>query len=194
MLSLSAVIGQLTGAQVEPRLEGVDQRGFSDATLSADQTALVFQDGFQFVESSTIQGGAHHDGIAKRLVQHDQAAQDIQGILVIEIRLIAHDDCRNIVGFGHQQVAVNESLFDIGLNDGHDQDGLIHIGGEQVDLVFLAGALSDHIVGSWPDLPDHAGTIRFAAYDDLITNGHGVGQLQVAQSMFSGNAAGQGLC
>ncbi|VXA81524.1 hypothetical protein AERO8C_120073 [Aeromonas veronii] len=134
VLAEPRVFGDLAGEHIQPRHQGVGERGFAHPGLADEDADLVGELGFQLIEPFTALA-AHQQHLVIELAVGFELALDARaGGGIKHIDLVQHDEGADLHILGGHQIAVD----DVGGELGHyrrDDDDLVDVGGDGFDPV-----------------------------------------------------------
>ena len=170
-------IGELGGAEVDTRHEAVDEGGLPHPTIAAEHGDLVFEQRTEVVDALSRLSGDLPTLVTDGLVEVDHRLLITSFILVEQVGLIEDEHYRHTVGLGRRQEAIDERGAGLRVGHGDHQEGLIHIGGDDMTLLGEVDALADDVVAAVLDRRDKAPIKLYP-----VAHGHRVSRANALQS------------
>lgn len=179
VLAFAGVVGDIARAQVEVGFYSIDKRGFADARLPGYQRCFAPQKILQSVQPIARFSGDEQHFVTDAFVKVFQDLEGFQCVVVVEVGLVEGDAGGDVVWLGHEQEAVNKPLLQVRLDDGGDEQRLVHVGGDEVHVPLAAGRLPDDAVAAGQHFLDDAPTLLVRPDNNFVAHSDGVGGFQI---------------
>ena len=171
------VVGRrdFSGLQVLVWQDGVDEGGLAHAGIARKERHLSLQGFLDGGDSLCMKGRHRIAGIADVRVEVHQPVQVPAFVVRIEVGLVEDQADGYAVGFGRGQEAVDEDGGGLRIVDGHDEQALVEVGGDDVRLLREVRRASDDVVLPVVYFGDERRPLRVGADAHPVAHGHGVG-------------------
>jgi hypothetical protein len=124
VLPLGGPVGDLADPEVQPRLDGVEQRALADAALAGERGGSPRKELAEPVDPPAVGGGGGDRLVAELGVEPDDP---LVGGDVDQVGLVQDDDRPDAPLLGRDQVAVDQRQLQAGLGEGRDEQDLVDV-------------------------------------------------------------------
>ena len=190
--ALEAPVRNLPHLEAQAGAQRVEYGRLAHAGVAAEEDRLA---------GDGLPQGIHAGALEGRHLQHRVSGAGVDGLqlvvrlpqpVVVEVHLVENQACRNVVGLGGHQQAVDETRRGARQAEGGHHAQQVDVGGNDVCLLRQLGGAAHDVVATVAHIVDDAGAVVLQLNQHTVAHRHGVGLLVAPQAVVAAQAAVHG--